>query len=80
MVAARRPPRRWTLAVLLVAFLALAAVGSISRFYTDLLWFREIDKASPAWLNTGTSATLRSCVITSVTIATLAGVRMFCRA
>ena len=49
MVAARRPPRRWTLAVLLVAFLALAAVGSISRFYTDLLWFREIDKASLFW-------------------------------
>jgi len=49
VVAARRPPRRWTLAVLLVAFLALAAVGSISRFYTDLLWFREIDKTSLFW-------------------------------
>jgi uncharacterized membrane protein (UPF0182 family) len=49
VVAARRPPRRWTLAVLLVAFLALAAVGSVSRFYTDLLWFREIDKASLFW-------------------------------
>ncbi|HZB58370.1 MAG TPA: UPF0182 family protein [Actinomycetota bacterium] len=49
MVAARRPPRRWTLAVLLLAFLALAAVGSVSRFYTDLLWFREIDKASLFW-------------------------------
>ena len=49
MVAARRPPRRWTLAVLLVAFLALAAVGSVSRFYTDLLWFREIDKTSLFW-------------------------------
>ena len=47
VVAARRPPRRWTLAVLLLAFLALAAVGSVSRFYTDLLWFREIDKAEP---------------------------------
>jgi uncharacterized protein len=49
VVAARRPPRRWTLAVLLLAFLALAAVGSLSRFYTDLLWFREIDKASLFW-------------------------------
>ena len=49
MVAARRPPRRWTLAVLLLAFIALAAVGSVSRFYTDLLWFREIDKASLFW-------------------------------
>jgi uncharacterized membrane protein (UPF0182 family) len=49
VVAARRPPRRWTLAVLLLAFLALAAVGSVSRFYTDLLWFREIDKASLFW-------------------------------
>ncbi|HET8788953.1 MAG TPA: UPF0182 family protein, partial [Actinomycetes bacterium] len=49
MVAARRPPRRWTLAVLLLAFLALAAVGSVSRFYTDLLWFREIDKAGLFW-------------------------------
>ncbi|HKQ00276.1 MAG TPA: UPF0182 family protein [Actinomycetes bacterium] len=49
MVAARRPPRRWTLAVLLLAFLALAAVGSVSRFYTDLLWFREIDKTSVFW-------------------------------
>jgi uncharacterized protein len=49
VVAARRPPRRWTLAVLLVAFLALAAVGSVARFYTDLLWFREIDKASLFW-------------------------------
>ncbi len=49
MVAARRPPRRWTLAVLLLAFLALAAVGSVSRFYTDLLWFREIDKDSLFW-------------------------------
>ena len=49
MVAARRPPRRWTLAVLLLAFLALAAVGSVSRFYTDLLWFREIDKTTLFW-------------------------------
>jgi uncharacterized protein len=49
VVAARRPPRRWTLAVLLLAFLALAAVGSVSRFYTDLLWFHEIDKASLFW-------------------------------
>jgi uncharacterized protein len=49
VVAARRPPRRWTLAVLLLAFLALAAVGSVSRFYTDLLWFREIDKSSLFW-------------------------------
>ena len=49
MVAARRPPRRWTLAVLLLAFLALAAVGSVSRFYTDLLWFQEIDKSSLFW-------------------------------
>ena len=49
MVAARRPPRRWTLAVLLLAFLALAAVGSVARFYTDLLWFREIDKTSLFW-------------------------------
>jgi uncharacterized membrane protein (UPF0182 family) len=49
VVAARRPPRRWTLAVLLLAFLALAAVGSLSRFYTDLLWFREIDKTNLFW-------------------------------
>src|SRR5215203_325837 len=49
VVAARRPPRRWRLAVLLLAFLALAAVGSVSRFYTDLLWFREIDKTSLFW-------------------------------
>ena len=49
VVAARRPPRRWTLAVLLLAFLALAAVGSVSRFYTDLLWFREIDKVGLFW-------------------------------
>jgi uncharacterized protein len=49
VVAARRPPRRWTLAVLLLAFLALAAVGSVARFYTDLLWFREIDKSSLFW-------------------------------
>jgi len=49
VVAARRPPRRWTLAVLLLAFLALAAVGSVSRFYTDLLWFREVDKTELFW-------------------------------
>jgi uncharacterized protein len=49
VVAARRPPRRWTLAVLLLAFLALAAVGSVSRFYTDLLWFREVDKTGIFW-------------------------------
>ncbi|HWD47535.1 MAG TPA: UPF0182 family protein [Actinomycetota bacterium] len=49
MVAARRPPRRWTLAVLLLAFLALVAVGSVARFYTDLLWFREIDKTPLFW-------------------------------
>jgi uncharacterized membrane protein (UPF0182 family) len=49
VVAARRPPRRWTLAFLLLAFLVLATVGSLSRFYTDLLWFREIDKSSLFW-------------------------------
>jgi uncharacterized membrane protein (UPF0182 family) len=46
VVAARRPPRRWTLAVLLLAFILLAAIGSLSRFYTDLLWFREVDKTA----------------------------------
>jgi uncharacterized protein len=49
VVAARRPPRRWTLAVLLLAFLVLVAVGSLSRFYTDLLWFREVDKSEVFW-------------------------------
>ncbi|HZD00904.1 MAG TPA: UPF0182 family protein [Actinomycetes bacterium] len=49
MVAARRPPRRWTLAVLLLAFVVLAAVGSLSSFYTDLLWFGEVDKTSVFW-------------------------------
>ncbi len=49
MVAARRPPRRWTLAILLLAFVVLAAVGSLSSFYTDLLWFREVDKTSVFW-------------------------------
>jgi len=49
VVAARRPPRRWTLAVLLLAFVLLAAVGSLSSFYTDLLWFREVDKTSMFW-------------------------------
>jgi uncharacterized membrane protein (UPF0182 family) len=49
LVAARRPPRRWTLAVLLLAFVLLAAIGSLSSFYTDLLWFREIDKTSLFW-------------------------------
>ena len=49
MVAARRPPRRWTLAVLLLAFVLLAAIGSLSSFYTDLLWFREVDKTSVFW-------------------------------
>jgi uncharacterized protein len=49
VVAARRPPRRWTLAVLLLAFLLLTAVGSLSRFYTDLLWFREVDKTGVFW-------------------------------
>ncbi len=49
MVAARRPPRRWTLAVLLLAFVVLAAIGSLSSFYTDLLWFGEVDKTSVFW-------------------------------
>jgi uncharacterized membrane protein (UPF0182 family) len=49
VVAARRPPRRWTLAVLLLAFVVLAAVGSLTRFYTDLLWFREVDKLGVFW-------------------------------
>jgi uncharacterized membrane protein (UPF0182 family) len=49
VVAARRPPRRWTLAVLLLAFVVLAAVGSLSSFYTDLLWFGEVDKTSVFW-------------------------------
>src|SRR4029453_558745 len=49
VVAARRPPRRWTLAVLLLAFLALAAGGRGSRFYTHPLLFREIDKTSLFW-------------------------------
>jgi uncharacterized membrane protein (UPF0182 family) len=49
LVAARRPPRRWTLAVLLLAFVLLAAIGSLSSFYTDLLWFREVDKTSVFW-------------------------------
>jgi uncharacterized protein len=58
VVAARRPPRRWTLAVLLLAFVLLAAVGSITRFYTDLLWFREIDKAQLFWGQIAAKTTL----------------------
>jgi uncharacterized protein len=49
VVAARRPPRRWTLAILLLAFILLAAVGSLTRFYTDLLWFNEVEKSSVFW-------------------------------
>jgi uncharacterized membrane protein (UPF0182 family) len=49
VVAARRPPRRWTLAVLLLAFVVLVAVGSFASFYTDLLWFREVHKTSVFW-------------------------------
>jgi uncharacterized membrane protein (UPF0182 family) len=49
VVAARRPPRRWTLAVLLLAFVLLAAIGSLSSFYTDLLWFREVGKTPVFW-------------------------------
>jgi uncharacterized membrane protein (UPF0182 family) len=35
--------------VLLLAFVLLAAVGSLSSFYTDLLWFREVDKTAVFW-------------------------------
>jgi uncharacterized membrane protein (UPF0182 family) len=58
VVAARRPPRRWTLAVLLLAFVLLAAIGSITRFYTDLLWFREVDKTQVFWGQIGAKLTL----------------------
>ena len=40
----------------------------------------EIESASPACFSHGTKAALRSCVTTSVTIATFTGVRMFWRA
>src|SRR6266536_3224286 len=58
VVAARRPPRRWTLAVLLLAFVLLAAIGSLSSFYTDLLWFREVDKTSVFWGQISAKVTL----------------------
>ena len=32
-----------------VGLVLLAAVGSLTRFYTDLLWFREVDKTSVFW-------------------------------
>jgi uncharacterized membrane protein (UPF0182 family) len=35
--------------VLLLAFVVLAAIGSLSSFYTDLLWFGEVDKTSVFW-------------------------------
>src|SRR4029453_4549240 len=46
------------LAVLLLAFVLLAAVGSITRFYTDLLWFREIDKTQLFWGQIAAKTTL----------------------
>jgi uncharacterized membrane protein (UPF0182 family) len=49
VVAARRPPRRWAIVVLLLAFVVLAAVGSLSSWYTDLLWFGEVGKTSVFW-------------------------------
>jgi len=49
VVAARRPPRRWAIVVLLLAFVVLAAVGSLASWYTDLLWFGEVDKTSVFW-------------------------------
>jgi uncharacterized membrane protein (UPF0182 family) len=58
VVAARRPPRRWTLAVLLLAFVLLAAIGSLSSFYTDLLWFREVNKTSVFWGQISAKVTL----------------------
>jgi uncharacterized membrane protein (UPF0182 family) len=58
VVAARRPPRRWTLAVLLLAFVLLAAIGSLSSFYTDLLWFREVDKTNVFWGQISAKVTL----------------------
>jgi uncharacterized membrane protein (UPF0182 family) len=75
VVAARRPPRRWTLAVLLLAFLALAAVGSVSRFYTDLLWFREIDKTSLFWGMLRTKAFIG--LLAGVGTATIVGINLW---
>jgi uncharacterized protein len=75
VVAARRPPRRWTLAVLLLAFLALAAVGSVSRFYTDLLWFREIDKTSLFWGMLRTKAFIG--LLAGLGTATIVGVNLW---
>lgn len=75
MVAARRPPRRWTLAVLLLAFILLAAVGSLTRFYTDLLWFREVDKASVFWGQLTAKATLG--VLAGVGAALVIGVNLW---
>ena len=37
-----------------------------------------IASVSPAWRSHGTRSALRSCVTTSVAIATFTGVRMFC--
>jgi uncharacterized membrane protein (UPF0182 family) len=75
VVAARRPPRRWTLAVLLLAFLVLVAVGSLSRFYTDLLWFREIDKADLFWGSLRAKAVLG--VLAGLGTALIVGVNLW---
>ena len=75
VVAARRPPRRWTLAVLLVAFVLLAAAGSLARFYTDLLWFEEVGKTSVFWGQLAAKVTLG--LLAGIGTAAIVGVNLW---
>ncbi len=42
----RRRSRRWLLVAALLLLLILLSAGSAARFYTDVLWFREVGFAS----------------------------------
>jgi uncharacterized membrane protein (UPF0182 family) len=49
VVAARRSPRRWILLLLGAVLVVLVTAGSVARFYTDLLWFREVGQTGVFW-------------------------------
>jgi uncharacterized protein len=44
-----RPPRTRTLVVAVAALVLLWAIIALARLYTDLLWFREVDKTRVFW-------------------------------
>jgi uncharacterized membrane protein (UPF0182 family) len=75
VVAVRRRPRRWILVLVAAFLLVLMTAGGVATFYTDMLWYQEVDKSSVFWGQIGARVNLG--LITGIGTALIVGFNLY---